>query len=237
MTKGTYFGASWGSPWGIGGGAYIDNHGRIYPQGYFGSPGLNISSGYTPDLEGFLTGLSVSRSFGQGPIKGSFGTSGTSPTVGFSVGTPGVGATYGVGPYRVPGEWNPSAAGELNGEIYNTGFTLPSEENSPQPTASAADNSTRYLARKTDNLSTSVFDAGAAAVPFAPIASSGISSFQGPATAARTRISSDPAQLPDYVLPSGSLAYPINLPLPATIWMTGSRAGSSHSSSNSVSAQ
>ena len=75
MTRGTYFGGTWGSPWGLGGEVYIDNHGRIYPQGYFGSAGLSISSGYTPDLEGFLTGPSVSRSFGRGLIQGNIGTS------------------------------------------------------------------------------------------------------------------------------------------------------------------
>jgi hypothetical protein len=200
MTKGTYFGGTWGSPWGLGFGAYMDNYGRIYPQGYFGSLGLNVSSGYSPDLEGFLTGLSVAGSLGSGRLKANVGTSGSSPTAGFSLGQPGVGATYGIGPYKVPGEWNPSAAGELNGEIYNTGFALPAEGTSAQPTAGVPDLSMRYLGRKAVSPSTSsVFATGATAVPFAPIANNG-SSYQGPG-APRARSSPDPAQLPDYPLP------------------------------------
>ena len=53
MTKGTYFGGTWVSPWGIGLGAYMDNYGRIYPQGYFGSAGLNVSSVIRPTLRVF----------------------------------------------------------------------------------------------------------------------------------------------------------------------------------------
>jgi hypothetical protein len=185
MTKGTYFGGTWGSPWGLGGGAYIDSFGRIYPQFYFGSPGPSVSSGYSPDLEGFLTGLSVAGSFGSGRLKANVGTSGSSPTAGFSLGAPGVGATYGFGPYKVPGEWNPSAAGELNGDIYNTGFALPTEGNAAQPASGVPDGSMRYLGRKVSPSTSSVFDKGTTAVPFAPA----------------NRGSPDPARLPGSSLP------------------------------------
>lgn len=196
MTKGTYFGGTIGSPWGLGGGLYIDNHGRLYPQGYFGSPGLSFSAGYTPNLEGFLTGPSASGSLGAGSIKANFGTSGTSPSIG--IGTPGVGATYGIGPYEITDEgWTPDAAGEANGDIYNTGFSLPTAQRvTARPSKSArmrqtptygpaavnddtssADGSGdraaspskpgRYLGRRVAGASeTSPFDNGAPAMPF-----------------------------------------------------------------------
>jgi len=104
MTKGTYFGGTWGSPWGVGGGLYMDNHGRIYPQAYGGTPGFSLSAGYTPDLEGLLTGTSISGSFGRGPVRLNAGTSGNALGVGIEtsrIGTPGVGVTYGAGPLEM----------------------------------------------------------------------------------------------------------------------------------------
>jgi hypothetical protein len=52
MTKGTYGGGTLGIPWlgGLGGGLYIDNHGQVYPQVYYGTPGGSLSAGATDDL-------------------------------------------------------------------------------------------------------------------------------------------------------------------------------------------
>ena len=38
MRDGYYAGVTLGSPFGIGGGLYADNHGNFYPQAYFGHP-------------------------------------------------------------------------------------------------------------------------------------------------------------------------------------------------------
>src|SRR5580698_1737664 len=96
MTKGIYAGGVLGGLWGLGGGFYIDNHGRIYPQAYGGTPGGSLSAGYTPDLEGLLTGPSISGSVGKGPIRFNTGISGNA--VGVGIGTPGIGVTDGFGP-------------------------------------------------------------------------------------------------------------------------------------------
>ena len=101
MTKGTYGGGTFGIPWlgGLGGGLYIDSHGRIYPQVYYGTPGASLSAGYTDDLEGLLTGTSISGSPGIGVIRPNAGFSGGAS--GFGIGTPGVGVTYGFGPLEM----------------------------------------------------------------------------------------------------------------------------------------
>ncbi len=99
MKSGTYGRGTFGTLWGIGGGLYIDSHGRIYPQAYGGTPGLSLSAGYTPNLEGLLTGTSVSGSLGSGSFRYNLGTSGSATGVGF--GTPGAGVTYGVGPLEM----------------------------------------------------------------------------------------------------------------------------------------
>ena len=94
MTKGYYVGGTYGWPTpfgGIGGGLYFDNYGNLYPQFYYGTPGAGISAGYSPDLEGFLTGTSVSGSFGRRSIRANIGASNSSTGVG--IGTPGFGAT------------------------------------------------------------------------------------------------------------------------------------------------
>lgn len=100
MTAGTYGGGTFGTPWGVGGGLYVDNHGRIYPQVYGGSPGFQFSNGYTPNLEGLLTGPSISWSPGLGgPIR--YNVGGNAEAIGAGVGTPGIGVTDGFGPYRI----------------------------------------------------------------------------------------------------------------------------------------
>jgi len=99
VTAGTYGGGTFGSLWGVGGGLYIDNHGRIYPQAYGGTPGIGLSAGYTPDLEGLLTGTSISGSPGKGPVRFNAGTSASA--AGFGIGTPGIGVTHGFGPLEM----------------------------------------------------------------------------------------------------------------------------------------
>jgi hypothetical protein len=69
MTKGTYGGGTFGWLWGGGFGLYFDNHGRLYPQLYGGSPKLSLSAGCTPDLEGLLTGTSISRNPEAGSVR------------------------------------------------------------------------------------------------------------------------------------------------------------------------
>jgi hypothetical protein len=102
MRQGFYGGGNFGFPTpvgGFGGGAYIDSDGNIYPQLYYGTPKAGFSVGYTPDLEGLLTGLSVSGTIKRG-VMPNLTTSGAPVGVGF--GTPGAGVTYGFGPYNVP---------------------------------------------------------------------------------------------------------------------------------------
>ena len=102
MTRGYYGGGTIGLPTpigGAGGGLYFDNHGNFYPQFYYGTPGTGASAGYSPDPEGFLTGTSVSGSFGRRPIRTNVGASDSS--IGVGIGTPGFGATYGWGPYNL----------------------------------------------------------------------------------------------------------------------------------------
>src|SRR5689334_4852849 len=123
MTEGYYGGGTIGFPqlYGLGGGLYADNHGNLYPQFYYGTPGAGVSGGFSPDLEGFLAGTSVSGSFGRGAIRANVGASDSSTGVGF--GTPGFGATYGFGPYK-PDPAPPEAAGEVNPAIYSTGSSF-----------------------------------------------------------------------------------------------------------------
>jgi hypothetical protein len=99
MTAGSYGGGTFGWPWGGGVGLYVDSHGRLYPQLYGGTPGASLSAGYTRDLEGLLTGTSVSGSLGKGAARFNAGTSGGAS--GFGIGTPGVGATYGFDPLEM----------------------------------------------------------------------------------------------------------------------------------------
>jgi hypothetical protein len=50
---------------GLGGGVYFDDSGRFYPQTYFGTPGKMGSAGHSEDLDGQLTGTSVTGSVGK----------------------------------------------------------------------------------------------------------------------------------------------------------------------------
>jgi hypothetical protein len=101
MKKGTYGGGTFGVPFfgGFGGGLYIDNHGRVYPQLYRGTPGGSLSVGYSSDLEGLLTGPSISWSPGVGSVRFNVGTSQSAS--GFGIGTPGGGVTHGFGPLEM----------------------------------------------------------------------------------------------------------------------------------------
>jgi hypothetical protein len=101
MRDGFYAGGTFGSSFGAGLGLYADNHGNFYPQLYFGSPKLSLSGGYTPDVEGLLKGLSVSGTLGGGRVGYNWGTSGDPSAIGVGIGTPGVGATYGFGPFNI----------------------------------------------------------------------------------------------------------------------------------------
>jgi hypothetical protein len=101
MTKGAYGGGTVGIPWlgGLGGGLYFDNHGRVYPQLYGGTPGFGLSAGYTDNLEGLLTGPSASASVGRGAVRFNGGMSGSASVFGFGI--PGVGVTHGFGPLEI----------------------------------------------------------------------------------------------------------------------------------------
>lgn len=109
MTAGSYAGGTFGLPFGLGGGLFIDNHGRAYPQFYGGTPGLSLSGGYTPDLEGLLTGPSVSWSPGAGAVRYNVGGNADTIGVGAStagVGTPSVGVTHGFGPFEASKDYS-----------------------------------------------------------------------------------------------------------------------------------
>ena len=69
------------------------------PKLYGGTPRWGFSAGYTPDLEGLLTGPSISANIGRGPINGNAGMSGDAFGLGF--GTPGIGVTDGFGPLEM----------------------------------------------------------------------------------------------------------------------------------------
>ena len=59
MKKGFYVGGTFGVPTpigAVGGGLYVDSYGNVYPQFYYGIPYGAVSMGYSPDLEGLLTG-------------------------------------------------------------------------------------------------------------------------------------------------------------------------------------
>lgn len=109
MTAGSYAGATLGLPFGLGGGLYIDNHGRTYPQLYGGTPGFSLSGGYTPDLEGLLTGPSVSWSPGVGSVRYNVGGNVDAIGAGIgtaTVGTPSVGVTHGFGPFEASKDYS-----------------------------------------------------------------------------------------------------------------------------------
>ncbi len=49
-------------------GLYFDDAGNFYPQFYWGTPKLGISSGYATDLNEYLTGPSASITLGGAPL-------------------------------------------------------------------------------------------------------------------------------------------------------------------------
>ncbi len=67
-------------------GVYVDDSGHIYPQFYFGSPGVSGSVGHSDDLDLQLTGLSATGSINK--VDGSAHI--------------GAGILYGLGPYEMP---------------------------------------------------------------------------------------------------------------------------------------
>ncbi len=88
---GDYVGAVRGFPLprskvGPGAGVYVDDSGHIYPQFYFGSPGVSGSVGHSDDLDSQLTGLSATGSINK--VDGRR--------------IPGAGILYGIGPYEMP---------------------------------------------------------------------------------------------------------------------------------------
>lgn len=159
MTAGTYGGGTFGSPFGGGVGLYFDNRGRVYPQLYGGTPKWSLSAGYTPDLEGLLTGPSFSASAGVGSAR--FNAAGSGGTSGFGFGTPGVGVTHGYGPYEMSDDFSrPWARSYVRDSAALAG--IPSRNNvfeygfpGPAPGQHSAG---------------SVFDSGAPPIPFAPLA-------------------------------------------------------------------
>ena len=126
MAQGIYGGGTFGFPWGGGVGLYLDNHGRVYPQLYGGTPGMGLSAGYTPNLEGLLTGTSVSGSPGRGSVRFNTGTSGGA--IGVGIGTPGIGVTHGFGPLEMSHDFSrPWAAPYVRDSAANAG--APSRRN------------------------------------------------------------------------------------------------------------
>jgi hypothetical protein len=124
--KGTYGGFTYGIPWlgGLGGGLYMDNSGRLYPQLYYGTPGFGASAGYTNDLSALLTGPSAAGSIGRGWIKGNVATVGTENGIGF--GTPGVGVTWGFGPFESSKDYSqPWIKGLIEDSVDGPGLPSP----------------------------------------------------------------------------------------------------------------
>lgn len=159
MTKGFYAGGTFGSPFGPGFGVYIDSHGRAYPQLYGGTPRWGFSAGYTPDLEGLLTGPSISANIGTGPISGNAGMSGDAFGLGF--GTPGIGVTHGYGPLEMSQDFSrPWRVPYIHDSVKSAG--VPSRYNVweydyPEP-------ATNPLPRASNSASQSVFDTGTAPI-------------------------------------------------------------------------
>ncbi|MGY4307185.1 hypothetical protein ACVIJ6_004428 [Bradyrhizobium sp. USDA 4369] len=179
MTKGSYAGGVFGfrRMKGLGGGLYIDSHGRLYPQLYSGEPGFGISGGYTDDLEGLLTGPSISGSFGRGPVRLNGGWSGSAS--GFGIGTPGVGVTNGYGPFDMSKDFSrPWTKAIVRDSAARAG--VPSRQNvweygfPDPPDRTAAERNGRSGPTATGGASdrfeeASAFGAGRAPVPFANV--------------------------------------------------------------------
>ena len=164
-----------------GGGAYVDDDGNIYPQVYYGSPSLDLGAGYSSDLEGLLTGTSISGSFGPGSITTHIGTSGTSAGAGvgasrgLGIKTPGIGVTYGFGPYRIFPRVNgpvpafqPDAVYSPMGDFYGNFPAVPSavpDTSGQWPRGSAAPNGSGPIAAQPTSNGAPFPDADAARTP------------------------------------------------------------------------
>lgn len=99
--SGFYTGGTYGFPTpvgGLGGGLYFDDAGNFYPQFYWGTPRWGFSSGHATDLDEYLTGPSASITLGGAPL--AYHVGGNTTSAGQGISTPGVGFTYGFGPYR-----------------------------------------------------------------------------------------------------------------------------------------
>ena len=172
MTQGTYGGGTFGLPWGGGIGLYMDYRGRIYPQLYGGTPGWSLSAGYTPDLEGLLTGASISGSPGRGPIRLNVGKSGDA--TGAGIGTPGIGVTHGFGPLEMSQDFSrPWAAPYIRDSAATAG--IPSRQNvlehgfpEPNPLGSPIREAPPQMHPRGSLPSSDVFAHGAAPIPFLP---------------------------------------------------------------------
>jgi len=174
MTKGAYGGGTVGIPWlgGLGGGLYFDNHGRVYPQLYGGTPGFGLSAGYTDNLEGLLTGPSASASVGRGAVRFNGGMSGSAS--GFGFGTPGVGVTHGFGPLEISQDFSrPWITPAIRDSAAAAG--VPSRYNvweydyPDSPTTARADATpSRQNGKVVDQGSASPFTSGTSAVPCLP---------------------------------------------------------------------
>lgn len=95
---------TFGTPFGLGVGLYLDDQGRAYPQLYGGRAGFGFSAGYTPNLEGLLTGPSIAGSPGVGPLR--YNVGGNAEAIGVGVGTPGIGVTHGFGPLEASKDYS-----------------------------------------------------------------------------------------------------------------------------------
>jgi len=200
VKKGFYAGGTVGVPTpigGVGGGAYVDDDGNIYPQFYYGSPSLDLGAGYSSDLEGLLTGTSISGSLGGGSIKTHIGTSVTAAGAGvgasrrLGIKTPGVGVTYGFGPYRISPRINgpvpafqPDAVYSPMGDFYGNFPTVPAvpDTSGPWPGGRAAPNGSGPITAQPISNGLAFPDADAAPGPGLNPAASPFSSRTPPAS-------------------------------------------------------
>ena len=197
MTKGTYGGGTFGSLWGGGVGLYFDNHGRAYPQLYGGTPRFSFSAGYTPDLEGLLTGTSISGSLGGGPMRCNAGTSGGAN--GYGIGTPGVGVTQGFGPFDFSQDYSqPWISPVIRDSAAAAG--VPSRQNVWEygyPESGASN-----VAGDANPQPTSAFKTGTAPVPYATRPQAATGGIPGMIAALTGR---DPSNAESFLPPAGGL--------------------------------
>jgi hypothetical protein len=129
--SGGYAGGTVVSLIGIGGGLYADLEGNIYPQIVVGTPGVSVAAGQASDLDGFLTGPSITAGVGGAGVgfsgkDFSLENGASRPFAGRPApkfGAPGLTASYGFGPYNIRGLTKlPSLlypdGGEFNGAAF-----------------------------------------------------------------------------------------------------------------------